>query len=106
MKSSEVACSSTNQNQFSSCVSILSLYVDDTEPSGDGFNSSASKRKVHRIKRIICHYLEDKMLEIGQHIRLQRGKTVLKGLLRFVPGAKKSSKAKGYSHLITDEERR
>lgn len=106
MKPSEAACSSTGQNQFSSCVSIISLYDDEADHSEEGSNSSAAKRKVRRIKRVIYHYLEDTMLEIGRHVRVQRGKTILKGLLRFVPGAKKSSKAKGYDHLITDEERR
>lgn len=108
MKPSEAAGNSTGQNQFASCVSILSLYGDDAsaDRSEDHANPSSAKRKARRIKKFIYNYLEDKMLEIGRHVRVQRGKTVLKGLLRFVPGAKKSSKAKGYDHLITDEERR
>lgn len=48
------------------------------------------------------------MVEFGRQVRQVKAghRCTLKGLLRFVPGMRKSSKAKGYDHLITDEERR
>lgn len=106
MKASDNGRNSADKNQFSSCVSILSLYQDEEDLEENRDYYSSTKRKACQARKFIYRYLEHKVLEIGRHVRVKRGKTALKGLLRFVPGVKKSSKAKGYDHLITDEERR
>uniref|UniRef100_A0A8D8AC77 (northern house mosquito) hypothetical protein n=1 Tax=Culex pipiens TaxID=7175 RepID=A0A8D8AC77_CULPI len=92
-------------------VSTISLYREDSDssPEGTATSSSSSKsRSYKRISQLLNTFLEDKMVEFGRQVRQVKAghRCTLKGLLRFVPGMRKSSKAKGYDHLITDEERR
>ncbi|XP_039445017.1 phospholipid scramblase 2-like isoform X7 [Culex pipiens pallens] len=91
-------------------VSTISLYREDSDssPEGSATRSSSKSRSYKRLSQLLNTFLEDKMVELGRQVRQVKAghRCTLKGLLRFVPGMRKSSKAKGYDHLITDEERR
>uniref|UniRef100_A0A182SGH9 Uncharacterized protein n=1 Tax=Anopheles maculatus TaxID=74869 RepID=A0A182SGH9_9DIPT len=62
-------------------------------------------RSTYDRARFVIRFLEDKMFDLGRQLHFRQGKASIRRMLRFIPGVRKSAKAKGYEHLITDEER-
>uniref|UniRef100_A0A182MFG8 Uncharacterized protein n=1 Tax=Anopheles culicifacies TaxID=139723 RepID=A0A182MFG8_9DIPT len=88
--------------EFGSIVSV----AESASGIDDGSQDRASSRSPYDRARFLLRFMEEKMFDLGRQLHLRQGKASIRRMLRFIPGVRKSAKAKGYEHLITDEERR
>uniref|UniRef100_A0A182Y0X4 Phospholipid scramblase n=2 Tax=Anopheles stephensi TaxID=30069 RepID=A0A182Y0X4_ANOST len=97
--------------EFGSIVSVAES-ASGMDESGDNRRpvqrdrENAARPSPHDRARFVIRFLEDKMFDLGRQLHLRQGKASIRRMLRFIPGVRKSAKAKGYEHLVTDEERR
>lgn len=98
--------------EFGSIVSIAESASGMDGKSGDssvkdGCDREGARAQQHQYRtRFLLRFLEEKMFDLSRQLHIRQGKATIRRMLRYIPGVRKSAKAKGYEHLVTDEERR